>query len=292
MNNTLERLKAIALQTNRPEEEIITKYLLQAVLRRVGRSTYVNELILRGGMLTTLWIPIGKRIAQDVDFLALYPFSIEATQEKLTQALSITGINDEVEFNQESLTILAIWQETEFPGARVKIEVALGDLKRNIQIDVGFGDPLAFPPQWLEYPTLLQEETIKLLAVCPEIMLAWKLHGMVEQGSRNWRGKDLYDVMLLTTEVNLDEAKLKKAIPLAFNSRNTPIEKLVNTLSLGPWWHNHGNRGKWKRYQREMPTQIMPEDVTIVANIVINRWKPFLETLITPVYTPSSISSL
>ena len=87
MKEIKEHLLEIANNTNRSSEEVLTYHLLEGVLRRVSHSSYVDELVLRGGMLTRLWVSPGRRIAEDVDFLGLYPFSIENTEEKFRNIL-------------------------------------------------------------------------------------------------------------------------------------------------------------------------------------------------------------
>ncbi|MEO0844781.1 MAG: nucleotidyl transferase AbiEii/AbiGii toxin family protein, partial [Cyanobacteria bacterium J06643_5] len=146
----------IANNTNRSSEEILTYHLLESVLRRVANSIYVNELVLRGGVLTRLWISPERRIAEDVDFLGLYDFDIESTKEKFINIFSDTNQNqnqntdftDEVVFDIDSLQATGIWLETEYPGARVNINAAFENYQKNIQIDVGFGDPIVPPPQF------------------------------------------------------------------------------------------------------------------------------------------------
>ncbi len=202
MKEIKNHLLKIAQNTNRSSEEVLTYYLLESVLRRVSNSIYSDELVLRGGMLTRLWVPAERRIAEDVDFLGLYDFDLEKTGEKFRNILKNTNRNanftDEVTFDIDSLEVTGIWLETEYPGARVNINAVFEDYQKNIQIDVGFGDPIVPAAEWIDYP-MLTNYKIKLQAATPETMFGWKLHGLVEQGFKRWRPKDLYDLMLFTT---------------------------------------------------------------------------------------------
>ncbi|WP_315791273.1 nucleotidyl transferase AbiEii/AbiGii toxin family protein [Fischerella sp. JS2] len=277
MPNIKEYLLNLATATGRPSEEVLTYHLLEGVLRRVSHSIYAQDLVLRGGMLTRIWVPSGRRIAVDVDFLGLYPFDIENTQQKFQDILAAKNLADGVVFHLESLQTRGIWLNTEFPGVRVNIDAAVVDYQQNIQIDVGFGDPLVPPAMWIDYPTLLPEKAVRLQAVRPETMVGWKLHGLVEQGAKRWRPKDLYDLMLLSTQVVLNEASLGEAIAIAFSSRNTPLQEVVEILAAPQWWNNSKNRSKWKWYTRKVPTQIMPEDFLVVVDVAIGRWKSVVE---------------
>jgi Nucleotidyl transferase AbiEii toxin, Type IV TA system len=270
MENIDEHLAFIASTINRPWEEVLIYNLLEAVLRRFSRSIYVKDLVLRGGMLTRLWVAAEKRVAVDVDFLGLYNFDIEATRQIFLEILSINDCLDSVTFNIDSLQINGIWLETEFPGLRINIDAVLGDYQRNIQIDIGFGDPLILPPELINYPTFLGD-TVNLQAVRPETMVGWKIHGLVELGPWRWRPKDLYDLMLYT-EIPLDDAQLSSSIAVAFSSRNTPLEDVLEMLAAPNRWNNSKGRSQWKWYQRKAPTQVMPEDFLSVVTKVTNRW--------------------
>lgn len=287
MKQIKNQLLKIADSTNRSSEEILTYHLLESVLRRVSDSIYVDEFVLRGGMLTRLWVPPERRIAEDVDFLGLYDFDIQKTREIFIDILKNTNKNthkntnfvDEVQFDIDSLEVTGIWLETEFPGARVNINAAFEDYQKNIQIDIGFGDPIVPPPQWIDYP-MLTTEKIKLQTATPETMFGWKLHGLVEQGFKRWRPKDLYDLMLFTKEIKLDKTLVKKSISTAFSSRNTTLEEIYYILSTPEWWDRSKNRGKWKWYIRRKPEQTMPEDFLSIVAIVTQRWAGTVKEII------------
>ncbi len=285
MKNLKNHLLKIADYTNRSSEEILTYHLLESVLHRVANSSYVNELVFRGGMLTRLWVSPEKRIAEDVDFLGLYNFDIESTKEKFINIFSDknknqnTNLIDEVIFDVDSLEATGIWLETEYPGVRIKINAIFEDYQKNIQIDVGFGDPIVPPPKWIDYP-LLTTENIKLQAVTPETMFGWKLHGLVEQGIRRWRPKDLYDLLLFTTSIELDETLVKKSIFTAFNSRNTTFEEIYYILSTPEWWDRSKNRGKWKWYLRRKPEQNIEADFLSIVAIVSQRWEKTVKEIL------------
>ncbi len=282
MKEIKNHLLKIAKDTNRSLEEILTYYLLESVLRRVSNSIFCDELVLRGGMLTRLWVPAERRIAEDVDFLGLYDFDVEKTGEKFRSILKNTNKNanftDEVTFDIDSLEVTGIWLETEYPGARVNINAAFENYQKNIQIDVGFGDPIVPAAEWIDYP-MLTNYKIKLQAATPETMFGWKLHGLVEQGFKRWRPKDLYDLMLFTSYIELDETKVRAAISTAFSSRNTTLEEIYYILSTPEWWDRSKNRGKWKWYIRRKPEQNMPEFLSIVA-IVTQRWESTVKEIL------------
>ncbi|OKH42006.1 hypothetical protein NIES2101_33545 [Calothrix sp. HK-06] len=277
--NNIEQLVKISEATNRPLDEVLTYHILESVLRRVSKSIYIDELVLRGGMMTRLWVPLGRRIAVDVDFLGLYPFDIDATTAKFQDILS-TDCSDGVKFHLDSIRTEGIWMETESPGARIKINANIEQYQHNIQIDIGFGDPLAPPASYIKYPTLVGE-AIPIQTVHAETMIGWKLHGLVELGAKRWHPKTLYDLMLYGKYItNITQPELSQAIQTAFRSRNTPLQEVYSILAAPDWWHNSKSRSKWKWYIRRMPAQIFEEDFETVVNIVTGRWQSVLKELL------------
>lgn len=274
-----QSLQEIFQQRDRPENEVLNYHLLESILRRVAYCAYTEDLVLRGGMLTRLWVSSGHRIAFDVDFLGLYPFSIESTKERFRELLKGDNFSDEVVFDLESLESYGIWLDDPFPGVRVCVDASVLDYRQRLQIDVGFGDPLVPPAQWIEYPTLVAAEPVKLLAARPELMAGWKVHGLIEQGAKRWRPKDLYDLMLLATIVPLDKALLKEAIAVAFSSRNASVEEVRMILTNSQWWNTGKNHRKWRWYCRKVPTQIMPEDFLGVVTTVIDYWGVIIDEI-------------
>lgn len=270
----------IAKTVQRPLEAVVAQHVREALLRRVSYSVYADVFVLRGGMLTRIWVPDGMRVPQDVDFLGLYPFDVEKSKQWLHAALANPDMDDGVAFDLDSLQAQAIWEETKFPGVRLTVGAIAGEQDYQVQIDVAFGDPLVPPAQWLYYPTLLEGLPVKLQACRPETLVGWKLHGLVEFGAKRWRAKDLYDLMLLTNYTVLDTSSLLDAIDIAFSSRETPLEEVLAMLSSPASWNNSRNRSKWKKFRTSNPSSSIPDDLPECVTVVSERLKGAVESLL------------
>jgi Ni,Fe-hydrogenase I cytochrome b subunit len=110
-------------------------------------------------------------------------------------------------------------------------------------------------------------------------MLGWKLHGLIEHGANNWRPKDLYDLLLYTTQVTFDDLLLPEAIYVAFTSRNSPIQEVVDLLCASEWWDSEANYRKWQQYIKSEPSQPIPENLKEVVTIVREHWLAMLTIL-------------
>lgn len=236
--------------------------LAPAWLRRVAKSRHADRLILRGSLLTQQWIP--ERPAADVDHV-LVPEGSPAESRAIAD--EILAIADDEALPPPAHEV--IWANTPWPGHRTKF--APGG-EAELQVDIGSGDPLAIPPARVEI------FGVSLLAVRPEQMLGWKIHGLVELGHGQWKAKDLYDVHLLAKHCALDDAACVASIRLAFASRNYALSLLDRFLYTDQWGRTRGSRRKWEGFRRKWKGATEPPDnLAAVAASVRERIRPLVE---------------
>src|SRR5262249_3108236 len=153
-----------------------------------------------------------------------------------------------------------IWQETAFAGHRLRVPVCPGDRERTLQIDVGFGDPLVPPAQWIDYPCS-DGQPARVQVVRPEWLTAWKPGGLVAPRARRWQAKDVYDLDLLTTHCQLDEETLAEAIRVAFAAHNDPLSLVPEVVYNPAWWQSDASRAKWAKFRA---AAVVPEPADVV----------------------------
>ena len=229
--------------------------LASAWLRRVAKSRHADRLILRGSLLTQQWVP--ERPAADIDHV-LEPEGTPAEARAIVD--EVLAVEDEVPLPEAAHEV--IWANTPWPGHRTK----LGEL----QIDVGSGDPLAVPPKRI---TVLG---VPVLAVRPETMFAWKVHGLVELGHGQWKGKDLHDIYLIDRACLLEDEALVASIALAFSSRQYALSLLDRFLYTEEWGRTRGSRRKWEAFQRKWKGPEKPAEFREVIVHVRERIRPLV----------------
>lgn len=244
-----------------------------AVLRRLARSSEVEALVLRGGLMMRLWSGPVPRPVEDLDFLARFPFDAADTVRRLESVLRLT-VEDGFCFGAVRSEV--IWAETAFPGVRVFVETRLPGVEGafELRIDTGFGDPMEPGPAWMEYD-VGEGGAARVLACRPETLLGWKLHGLFERGKGRFRPKDLFDVYLLTRYAPLDLALVPRALRLAFDSRGDSLE-LMERLMVGDFGRSPWSHEKWARYRASQPEgrpEALAEVVTAVAAAVRPIWE-------------------
>ena len=261
MNELAQRLADLEAASAQPES-IRYRYLLRGVLRRWSSSGQSVAFVLRGGVLTQSWVPAELRPTRDLDLLGLFPIDLADTQARLEEILALTE-PDGITLHVETLVGEVIWQETNFPGLRFRLDAQVFDHPLPLQIDVGFGDPLVPPAQWTAYPCLIGP-AIRVLAASPELLVAWKLDGLVDHGPKRWQAKDLYDLHLLTHHCALERATLTEAIRVAFDTHGNSLDDLRTILYDPAWWQAAASRAKWEKFRNAARCEV-PADLAGVA---------------------------
>jgi len=242
----------------------VRHHVLGGVVARIALAPEGDSFVLRGGMLTRLWIAPRKRATRDLDFVGDFAFNVADTVRRLAPALAIT-LQDEVSIDAGSLAAHGIWLDTAFPGVRIELAVGYGRADQRLAIDIGFNDPLVPAATTIELPNA------RVRAVRPETQLAWKLHALAEMGE-SWRPKDLGDLWLIATRVALVASDLAPAIEAAFTSRGYRVADAVRLLDQ-PHWTTKTARVRWATDRTGAP------ELARVLAEVRERLGPILETM-------------
>jgi Nucleotidyl transferase AbiEii toxin, Type IV TA system len=223
-------------------------------IRRVARSRHRERIVLRGSLLMATWG--SSRPAADVDHLVVGSFDLAMARAMVDELLA--NDDDGITFDRTTTTHDPIWAETPFPGLRTKVlgRAASGS-EALLQIDLGYGDPLAVPP----VPC-----SLGVLGVRPETMLAWKIHGLFEFGHGSWRAKDLYDLWLLDQRVQLADDATIASLRLAFESRTTPLSVADRFLFTEAWGASRGSRRRWESFGRRSGLEL-PDLLETIATV-------------------------
>lgn len=207
---------------------------LEEVLKHLHASSLGPKLVLRGSLLTELWIP-GRQV-NDIDVLVdgeWNPATLSPVVREVFASLP-----------DSTTEVKTIWEETDFPGVRATIWRA--GVTR--QVDFGWGEILAAPPRPLEVRGLTWR------TVCPEVMFGWKTHSLVEHGPRGkWHAKSIADLVLFKRHLKLDWELATKAIHCAFHSQKLALKLLDELFDDPTWGGSRGSRGKWKAYRKKAP---------------------------------------
>lgn len=224
--------------------DAIRHRLLMGLIERIARAD--RGFVLRGGMLTRMWVAPAPRVTRDLDYVACFDFDRDATAARIARALAV-AVDDDVAIDASSLTAHGMWTDTAFPGVRLTCALGLGRAgqRQRISIDVGFHDPLVPAATTIELPS-----GARAAACRPETQLAWKLHALAEM-EHGWRPKDVADLWLITRHAPWTTRDLTPAIEAAFASRGFALARAASTLAAAHWTTKTA-RVRWDAYRARL----------------------------------------
>jgi hypothetical protein len=202
---------------------VLTRYAIERLLYRLGRTKQKDRFILKGATLFSAWFETPYRATRDLDLLGRGDSSAENIVALFREIIAVATPEDGLEFQQDSIRVEEIREAQEYGGLRLIMVALLSDARIRIQVDIGFGDAVTPGTEELELPTLLGDPRARVLAYPPETVVAEKFQAMVVLGIVNSRMKDFYDVAALAQKRRFEGRVLCEAIRATFERRETAL---------------------------------------------------------------------
>lgn len=224
-----DRLQTIAKEKGIPFNSCWKQLVLERFLARLGRSSYADNLVFKGGFLLSYIMKIGRETV-DLDFLLNRMKAEKEIIEIICQEIADTLLNDGFTFSFAGSMLLS-QPHMDYPGYRIKLDVRFAKMKDKIHIDVGIGDVVE--PRTLEIKLFQYrgqpffEDAVSLLVYPVETIFAEKLETVLSKGFRNSRMKDYHDLLLLIRNKELIKPnKLKEALTKTFENRGATLSAI------------------------------------------------------------------
>lgn len=267
-----QRLLNMARKRGEDFQLLLIRYGLERLLYRLGKSDHGQRYVLKGAMLYPVWNLTVYRPTMDVDLLGYGESSPDYLADVFREICRIKVIDDGLRFDLKSIHAEPIRDQTGYGGVRVKLVAFLAKAAIPLQIDIGFGDPVTPRPEHIDYPTLLDFPSPRLLIYPRESVVAEKFHAMIQLGMANSRMKDFYDIWTLARMFDFQGETLSQAIDRTFNRRNT---MLPDTLPLPLTEEFSKDRTKQRQWQAFVDrSSLLPENIPLEQ--VIEQLQRFL----------------
>lgn len=221
-NDVRRRLRRRADELGLDFQQAIQYYAIERFLFRLSKSDFAGALIVKGATMLRVWGGAVARPTRDIDFLGRLDRSPEAVEAVVRSCLSTDVPGDGLTFDEVATTGL-IALDGKYPGARARIRGTLEGARFVLQLDIGVGEAVVPPPTWVDYPTLLDGPSPRILAYHPATVVAEKLEAIVSLGLVNSRMKDFYDLWMLATTVSFAGPELRDSIAATFANRQTEL---------------------------------------------------------------------
>ena len=215
-----DRLRQQSLQSGVPLVRMRKMIAFDRFLARLFQAQ-PSQWVVKGGLALQLRVGQRARTTKDIDLLMLDQHQEIYPQLREAGALSLDDwFSFEVSYATQPTT-------EDFGGARYQLQSLLdGRMFESVQLDVGVGDPLIEPVEYLQTPSLLEFAGFSPTRVpCYPItqQIAEKLHACTRtfQSGKSSRVKDYVDILLLAGMGTIEGDRLREAIKATFVARQT-----------------------------------------------------------------------
>lgn len=267
--SVLARLKNKAQISGRSYQLCLQLFCQEEFLRRLEKSKYSDNLVLKGGLFIYTLTDFDSRVTVDVDFLLRQmPNTPEQLKTVLEEIIATPTGNDFITFEIKDVVPIAVAKK--YAGIGASIVARIKNTKTPFSIGFGVGDVIVPKQEKRKIPTQLSDfdaPTVNTYSL--ETTIAEKLDAILDLMEFSSRMKDYYDIYYLANKFDFDGGTLTKALKKTFENRGHAftIEQFEQVMAFA---ENDAMQKKWKAFCRKIDTK------TDDFNTVLKTIKEFL----------------
>ena len=282
--SVLARLKNKAAESGRSYQLCLQLFCQEEFLRRLEKSKYAENLVLKGGLFLYSLTDFDSRVTVDVDFLLRkIPNTPEQLKGILEEIIAVHTGNDFVAFEIKDVAPIAVAKK--YAGIGVSIVARIKNTRTPFGIDFGVGDVIVPKQEKRKIPTQLDDfvaPTVNTYSI--ETTVAEKIDAILSLMEFSSRMKDYYDIYYLANKFDFDGATLTEALKKTFENRghSFTIEQFEQVMSFD---NDEAMQKKWKAFVRKI--DIKTDDYsTVLKTIKVFLTKPFTAAVGGKEFTP------
>ena len=282
--SVLARLKNKASESGRSYQLCLQLFCQEEFLRRLEKSKYAENLVLKGGLFLYSLTDFDSRVTVDVDFL-LRKISNTPEQLKgiLEEIIAVHTGNDFVAFEIKDVAPIAVAKK--YAGIGVSIVARIKNTRTPFGIDFGVGDVIVPKQEKRKIPTQLDDfvaPTVNTYSI--ETTVAEKIDAILSLMEFSSRMKDYYDIYYLANKFDFDGATLTEALKKTFENRghSFTIEQFEQVINFD---NDEAMQKKWKAFVRKIDTKT-DDYGTVLKTIKAFLTKPFTAAVGCKEFTP------
>jgi hypothetical protein len=220
-------LQKLARQEHRPTDELHQMYALEGFLARLVISRYVDNFVLKGGVLLAAYDM--RRATRDIDLQGQGIVADNDEMIRMVQEIACIALDDGLEFRTDSIKAETIREDDAYSGVRVSFSGSLSVAQLILHVDISVGDPVWPAPQRIALPRLLAGEIV-LSGYPLSMVLAEKLVTAIDRGTSNTRWRDFGDIYLLIHRHDVDGVELTTAMTKVADYRHIGLAAFSTVL--------------------------------------------------------------
>ena len=232
---------------------VLQNYMFECLLDRISRSKYVDNFVIKGGILVSSLVGLDVRSTMDMDTTLVH---LSLTEEKIMEAMNAiiaVPADDGVVFN--FVSVEPIRKDDVYGGFCLRLNAKYESIETPLSIDISTGDAITPEPMNYGYKRLFNSENVIPLRSYPlETVLAEKIETIITRGILNTRPRDFYDVYILTKTQEYNAETLRKAIFATSEHRGTKaIMEAETNNRLAVIENSSELQSQWAKYQKKFP---------------------------------------
>lgn len=249
--SVLARLKNKAQISGRSYQLCLQLFCQEEFLRRLGKSKYAENLVLKGGLFIYSLTDFDSRVTVDVDFLLRQmPNTPEQLKTVLEEIIAAPTGNDFITFEIKGVAPIAVAKK--YAGIGASVVARIKNTRTPFSIDFGVGDVIVPKQEKRKIPTQLSDfdaPTVNTYSL--ETTVAEKIDAILSLMEFSSRMKDYYDIYYLANRFDFDGATLTEALKKTFENRGHKftIEQFNQVMTFGS---DDVMQKKWKAFVRKI----------------------------------------
>ena len=263
--SVLARLKNKAAESGRSYQLCLQLFCQEEFLRRLEKSKYAENLVLKGGLFIYSLTDFDSRVTVDVDFLLRkIPNTPEQLKAILEEIIAVETGNDFVIFEIKDVAPIAVAKK--YAGIGASVVARIKNTKTPFSIDFGVGDVIVPKQEKRKIPTQLTDfdaPTVNTYSV--ETTIAEKIDAILSLMEFSSRMKDYYDIYYIANKFNFDGMVLTEALKKTFANRehNFTVEQFEQVIGFAD---DDAMQKKWKAFVRKIDAKT--DDYSTVLNTI------------------------
>ena len=275
--SVLARLKNKAKESGRSYQLCLQLFCQEEFLRRLEKSQYAENLVLKGGLFIYSVTAFDSRVTVDVDFLLRkVPNTPEQLQTVIETIISTPTGNDFVTFEIKDIAPIAVAKK--YAGIGVSLVARIKNTKTPFNIDFGVGDVIVPKQEKRKIPTQLEDFTAPTVNTYSlETTIAEKIDAILSLMEFSSRMKDYYDIYYIANKFDFDGATLTEALRKTFENRGHTftVEQFELVMAFDS---DEAMQKKWKAFVRKIDTKI-DDFSTVLKTIKTFLSEPFIAAM-------------
>ena len=271
--SVLARLKNRAQISGRSYQLCLQLFCQEEFLRRLEKSEYAENLVLKGGLFIYSLTDFDSRVTVDVDFLLRQiPNTPEQLKTMLEKIIAVPTGNDFITFEIKDVVPISVAKK--YAGIGASVVAYIKNTRTPFSIDFGVGDVIVPKQEKRKIPTQLSDfyaPTVNTYSL--ETTIAEKMDAILSLMEFSSRMKDYYDIYYLANKFDFDGKILTEALKRTFVNRghSFTVEQFEQVITFGS---DDVMQRKWKAFCRKIDTKT-DDYGTVLKTINAFLAKPF-----------------